>query len=487
MSSLLNILGLSSSSPAKTEKKPERVSEFSARKALENVPMTSSQKTVGECARKYISSDIADWIEEKDKYCTDHYDDGKISLKEKASNFAKGFFGGVVKEVIKHPVATLVTVGIGAAVVAATGGAALPAMVALGATVSTATIGYGAYKSVTAKTDKEEKEAYEAMGTGVFGLLTSALSAKKALSRAVNAGVTSAEQAKDAGMVESLVRCFKSTPEALRVSGQNIVKTAKAIVSTAKIVASNLNVKTMTTAESLENEKNIMRYRVEKSIRQSRNLSVNSARSQDKVLQENLLKSVNEDNIDLAKQLIYDHGESGMYSSNYVVEREAYSEYVLKSVPKVLQSTDPKVHEAAKYIIGCKDIPDKFHAIKVLNSSNAQEIMNIKPQIIRGEYYSVQELLWKNYPMKYKQPRVLPFMEINEGGLLGKTRNSNHIRIFGEKGKIPKVPGAHPLIDPKTKLPDYNHYVIYEETAERIRFWDAMDKANALIDKYGYQ
>lgn len=113
--------------------------------------------------------------------------------------------------------------------------------------------------------------------------------------------------------------------------------------------------------------------------------------------------------------------------------------------------------------------------------------MNLRSQVIDGEYYSIQQLLWKKYPIYVEPPRVLPHIATNDGIISGSGKNLFNLKIFGEKGKIPKVPGAHPLIDAKTKQPDFNHYVIYEETAERIRFWDAMDKANALIDKYGYQ
>ena len=399
----------------------------------------------------------------------------------------KGFLGGVVKEVIKHPVATLVTVGVGAALTVATGGAALPVLTAVGAVASAGTIGYGAYQVVAAETDAEAKQACETIGTGIFGLATAALSSKAALDKAAKAGVVSARRASDAGYTESLVQCFKATPEAVKVSGQYLSEAIGAVASSVKLEASKLKLTNLSAAERFELEKTVIRNNVKNNIRKSTNLSIESSKYKDPALQAELINSINEDNIDLAKTLIYNHGGDDALTSNYNILREEYSRYILKSVPKVLKSTDPKVHEAAQYIIDCEEIVDKFHAIRILNSSNAQEIMNLRPMSINGSNYSIQELIWEKYPIKIQPQKMLRYFASNEGALSNKGKNMFRIRIYGDKGKIPNIPGAYPEINPVTKQPDFNHYVIYEETSENGYFWQAMDKARALIDKYGYK
>ncbi len=159
------------------------------------------------------------WLKNEDKVCTDGKDDGKLSFGEALTSFGKGL-AGIVKTAINHPIATAATVAAGAALTVATGGAALPVMVAAGAAVGGVQIGYGAYKAATAETDGEAKQAFETMGNGTFALATSALGAKPALKAAQNAGVTSAST--DGGVIKSLAGCFKSAPEAIKVSGANI-------------------------------------------------------------------------------------------------------------------------------------------------------------------------------------------------------------------------------------------------------------------------
>ena len=163
---------------------------------------------------------FADWLEDKDKVCTDGKDDGSISFTEGLKSFGKGL-AGIVKGAINHPIATTVMVAAGFAATVLTGGAALPALVAAGATIGTGIIGYGAYKAATAETDAEAKQAWETIGNGTFALATAAVSAKPALNAASKAGVTSAQGAKDMNVIQATVQAFKSTPEALKMSGLN--------------------------------------------------------------------------------------------------------------------------------------------------------------------------------------------------------------------------------------------------------------------------
>ncbi len=164
---------------------------------------------------------IKNWVQDKDKICTDGLDDGKISAKEASISFGKGLIG-VVKSAIKHPIVTGLTIAAGAALTVATGGAALPVMVAAGATLGVGQIGYGAYKAVTAKSDGEAKQAFETMGNGTFAVAASTVSAKGALNAASKAGVTSAQGAEKLNILQATRQCIKSTPEAITQSGLNI-------------------------------------------------------------------------------------------------------------------------------------------------------------------------------------------------------------------------------------------------------------------------
>lgn len=164
---------------------------------------------------------FSDWLDDKDKVCTDGADDGSISFGEAAESFGKGLMG-LVKGVVNHPIATAVTVGAGALLTVATGGAALPVMVALGAGTGAVMIGKGAYDAATAETDAQAKAAWEGIGNGTFAVAASVLGAKSSLKAASKAGVTSAQGAENMNMAQATLRTFKTIPEALKVSGQNV-------------------------------------------------------------------------------------------------------------------------------------------------------------------------------------------------------------------------------------------------------------------------
>ena len=170
---------------------------------------------------KIETSWFSDWLNDKDKVCTDGKDDGSISLGEGLESFGKGLLG-MVKAAVNHPIATAATVGAGIGLTVLTGGAALPVMIAAGVGVGAVQIGNGAYKAATAKTDGEAKQAWESIGNGTFAIGASALGAKSSLNAASKAGVTTAEGAKDMSVARALVQNIKSVPEALKMSGLNI-------------------------------------------------------------------------------------------------------------------------------------------------------------------------------------------------------------------------------------------------------------------------
>ncbi len=163
---------------------------------------------------------FSDWLNDRDKVCTDGKDDGSISFGEGLESFGKGLMG-IVKGVINHPIATAATVAAGVGLTVLTGGAALPVMIAAGAATGAGMVGYGAYKAATADTDAEAKQAWETMGNGTFTLVASVAGAKPALNAASKAGVTSAQGAKNMNAFKATVQAFKSTPEALKMSGLN--------------------------------------------------------------------------------------------------------------------------------------------------------------------------------------------------------------------------------------------------------------------------
>ena len=200
------------------------------RREFENKPKAQEQKevsfwskdwTAGNFIREKIGWDgLADWLDDKDKICTDGKDDGKLSFGETMESFGKGL-AGLVKGAMNHPIATAVTVGVGAAAVALTGGAILPVMVAAGATIGTGMIGVGAYKAATADNDADAKRAWEIIGTGTFTAGASLVGAKTSLNQANKAGVISAKGAKDMSAGKALVQNFKSIPESLKQSCLN--------------------------------------------------------------------------------------------------------------------------------------------------------------------------------------------------------------------------------------------------------------------------
>ena len=163
---------------------------------------------------------FSDWLNDKDKVCTDGKDDGSISFGEGLESFGKGLMG-IVKGVINHPIATAVTVAAGIGLTVLTGGAALPVMIAAGAATGAGIIGYGAYKAATAETDAEAKQAWETIGNGTFAVAASVAGANPALKAAANAGVTSAQGAENMNAVQATLQTFKSIPEAINMSVLN--------------------------------------------------------------------------------------------------------------------------------------------------------------------------------------------------------------------------------------------------------------------------
>lgn len=210
----------------KSEVKPYVTTKKVAKKTVkqpkqEEVSFWDSKWSGHQIAKLTGDNAFTDWLQDKDKVCTDGKDDGKIGFWEGTKSLAKGLIGGIPKAVINHPVATAVTVGLGAAATVLTGGAILPILGAAGVVSGVGMAGYGTYKAATAKTDGEAKQALETLGMGVTTTVLSSASAGKALESAQSAGVKSAKVAEDASILTKTTQMFKATPEALKVSGHN--------------------------------------------------------------------------------------------------------------------------------------------------------------------------------------------------------------------------------------------------------------------------
>ena len=224
------------------EKKP-------VEEAKQDVSFWSSDWNAGNLVRETIGWDaLANWLDDSDKACTDGKDDGKLGIGETLEHLGKGF-AGLVKGALNHPIATGVAIAAGVGATIATGGAILPVLAAAGGTIGAGMIGVGAYNAATAETDAEAKQAWETIGTGVFTVGASAVSAKPALDAASKAGVTSAQGAEDMNVAQAFVQTFKSTPEALKMSGVNTKANITSLMTGEMQINSNA-------WRTIENEKN---------------------------------------------------------------------------------------------------------------------------------------------------------------------------------------------------------------------------------------
>ena len=128
---------------------------------------------------------------EKSVATSDGKDDGKISFTEKMKNFGEGLVKPI-KTIFSSPknmVITAASIAGGAALIALTGGAAAPVMVAAGLAGGTVQVGKGIYRQLNAKTDNEARLAWQDMGSGTFTIGASAAGAKSSL-KAAPADVT---------------------------------------------------------------------------------------------------------------------------------------------------------------------------------------------------------------------------------------------------------------------------------------------------------
>ena len=155
---------------------------------------------------------------EKSVATSDGKDDGKISFTEKMKNFGEGLVKSI-KTIFSSPknmVITAASIAGGAALIALTGGAAAPVMVAAGLAGGTVQVGKGIYRQLNAKTDNEARLAWQDMGSGTFTIGASAAGAKSSLKAAKVDG------AKNMSTMKALGKCLVDLPKNIKTSINNI-------------------------------------------------------------------------------------------------------------------------------------------------------------------------------------------------------------------------------------------------------------------------
>lgn len=150
----------------------------------------SGEKSLTSTAARRVGwENLADWLEDKDKVCTDGKDDGNIGFTEGAKSFTKGLLGGLPKAIIQHPLFSGITIAGGAAFMALSGGAIAPLLWGLGATIIVGNAGINLIQATTAKTDGEKKAALEGLGTSTTAAVIAGATYKPAMNAAKTAGV----------------------------------------------------------------------------------------------------------------------------------------------------------------------------------------------------------------------------------------------------------------------------------------------------------
>ena len=155
---------------------------------------------------------------EKSVATSDGKDDGKISFTEKMKNFGEGLVKPI-KTIFSSPKNMLITaasIAGGAALIALTGGAAAPVMVAAGLVGGSVQVGKGIYRQVNAKTDNEARMAWQDMGSGTFTIGASAAGAKSSLKAAKVDG------AKNMSTIKAIGKCLVDLPKNIKTSFKNI-------------------------------------------------------------------------------------------------------------------------------------------------------------------------------------------------------------------------------------------------------------------------
>lgn len=466
--------------------------------------------------RDFELEDVADWLEDKDKICTDKRDDGNIGFTEAAKSFGKGLIS-IVKVGLNNPITTLGSLALGVGATVLSGGALLPAFIAMGAAVGTGMVGYGAYKVATAETDAEAKRAWETIGEGAFALGSSAMGAKASLNSAAKSGVVSAMGTEDFSTAKAVVQCFKATPEALKVSAKNAVHNAKVLIGAASPIQ-------LTASEKFAQEKMMLQKRIENNVAITESLDEgNLVGVKASEVESKIFKYVTEDNFELAKALMTpDESIANHFKSSYLQSREAVSEYYFRTVPRLLQA-DPEVQQVALKLLKEDNIGFRFDVLKVLNKNNCSDIASMTSDVYLsteqvslvksfsecysetkgnflkalGEYAknleyigkdskviqvvqktrSLESQILEKYPIIYKREEMLPYV-CDGSPFYGKQFNT---KVFTPANYVPKTGVTNYAID---NTHGYTRYVLFDDvTSPKNSIFKVQDMCRELLNR----
>jgi len=156
---------------------------------------------------------------------TNESNNGHISVLDKAKCFGKGLISPVTSMLgsVKGFVTGAAIAAGGAALCIATGGAAVPLLVAAGIGMGGYQLTKGAYKAATAKTTEEAREAWEEIGAGTSAIGLSALGAKASLKSAGTSvtGITEAE-VNNLSVIDAIGKNISSSIDSTKISWQTI-------------------------------------------------------------------------------------------------------------------------------------------------------------------------------------------------------------------------------------------------------------------------
>ncbi len=164
----------------------------------------AANKASGQFAPQYQNVLLSDTVDFSDKYAAD---DGKISAKDKAVNFGKGMITPVTAMFSSPKNFVIGAAGIigGGLLIAATGGAAAPVMVAAGVTGGAIGLVKSGLSAMNAKTDDEARKAWQGLGLSTTVAAGSIAGSKAALK---GAGIDTS----GLNPFSATVKCFKTMP-----------------------------------------------------------------------------------------------------------------------------------------------------------------------------------------------------------------------------------------------------------------------------------
>lgn len=147
----------------------------------------------------------------------DKANDGKFSVGEATKNFFKGIFSPITSmfSSVKNFAIGAAMIAGGIALTVATGGAALPFLIAAGVALGGFQVAKGGYKLLTARNGDEAERAFYDVGAGTAAIGLSALGAKASLR---TAGLATAAETSQMSTYQAMAANFRAAPASFRTS-----------------------------------------------------------------------------------------------------------------------------------------------------------------------------------------------------------------------------------------------------------------------------